>query len=298
MATVALVGLGQISRHYKAGLTDGGPLKLVAVCDLLEDAPARKLYEAYPFYKDYKAMLETVKPDYVIISTPPATHLAMAVWALQKGVGVLLEKPAVQNDRELEELIRVAKACHAPLIPMLHWQHSAEILAFCAMYDPGKISKICVELKDPYSADGVTINPDRRGLLGTWLDSGINVLSYLAMVLPFERVETVCLSTKKCAASGQPIYFAGSFVMDGIPVSITIDWRQNVEEKTSHILYDGRDVCIHHSGQRIEDGQQVLEFGTGNRLEQHYCRLFQDLTDKDTDLHKLYDVLFQIGDRL
>ena len=68
---------------------------LVGVCD-----PNRKRAEFFsaesggtPVYTDYKVMLDTAKPDVVIVSTIDAVHDEYIVKALERGIQVISEKP-------------------------------------------------------------------------------------------------------------------------------------------------------------------------------------------------------------
>ncbi|MBR5774605.1 MAG: Gfo/Idh/MocA family oxidoreductase, partial [Clostridia bacterium] len=90
---VCLIGLGTITQRYISGLTSSDALELVAVSDINESAVARKCYENYPFYRDYKLMISDQKPDYVIISTPPEGHFDIAQYCLNNDIGIIIEKP-------------------------------------------------------------------------------------------------------------------------------------------------------------------------------------------------------------
>ena len=300
MARVALVGLGVIAKSYKSGLTSSKALKLVAVCDVCENAPSRQFYSNYPFYKDYKEMIDREKPDYIIIATPPKTHLDITAYANTKGIGVFLEKPAVVNKNELLALNLLPNAEQAPVLPMLHWMHSAEVLEFCRLYDKKLISEIKVSIKHPYSADGITIKPDRQGLMGCWLDSGVNVLAYLMMLLPFNNVKILEKTSLLCENTNLPLFFDVKMLVDDIPVQIIIDWREEIECKESVIGYDGRNILLRHSKQELVDHHNVISLYEQDRLSQHYQHLFSDpFKSKDTiHLYKLYDMLFEIGEEL
>jgi predicted dehydrogenase len=58
-------------------------------------------------FTDHTEMLASVKPEVVIVSTPPATHLPIAADALRAGADVLLEKPPVLDLAEHDTLSQV-----------------------------------------------------------------------------------------------------------------------------------------------------------------------------------------------
>ena len=81
-----IIGLGTISKYYMDGIRESSILQLCAVCDLVKDAPSKECYKEYLFYTDYKEMIAKEQLDYVIISTPPATHNSIATYALENSV--------------------------------------------------------------------------------------------------------------------------------------------------------------------------------------------------------------------
>jgi predicted dehydrogenase len=108
----ALIGAGQIARQHLACVKSLPGVELAAVCDL-SAATAEAVAErsgASRWFTDHKAMLETVRPDVVHITTPPTSHFRLAMDALDAGAHVILEKPATSTFHELEMLTNRARA--------------------------------------------------------------------------------------------------------------------------------------------------------------------------------------------
>lgn len=103
-ARVALIGANGHGMHHREQLESFDGTDLVALCDRAEiiDPPA-----GVPLFTDHARMLASVKPDVVIVSTPPATHVSLTADALRAGADVLLEKPPVLNLAEHDTLMRV-----------------------------------------------------------------------------------------------------------------------------------------------------------------------------------------------
>jgi len=92
---VALVGCGKAAENHIREIRKLSGASLVAVCDI-EPLMAEQLavrYRIQKHFSDMDAMLETERPDVVHIATPPQSHLALAVKALDAGCHVLVEKP-------------------------------------------------------------------------------------------------------------------------------------------------------------------------------------------------------------
>lgn len=300
MKTVGIIGLGTISKNYRKGLDASQVLQLKAVCDMLEDAPSRAAFPEYPFYRDYKEMLRCEQLDYVVISTPPVTHKDIAGYALEQGVDVIMEKPATENMAELLELTALAQQLGRKFFLMFHWQSGSEVEAFAQHYAADRISQIQVNVQDPYSDDGITILPAKRKLLGTWLDSGSNALSLIKLWLPFEDLQILSLQTQLCPQSNLPIYSLAQLQIDGIPTQICVDWRNGLNRKETFLCYDGRQIHIDHSGQRIIDGENCLDCTQMDRLQQHYYGYFRDFREDIPldDAIRIHQFLYEVAQKL
>lgn len=108
---IGIIGAGGIAHsHIKAFL--GQPdAEIVAGCDLVpgkaEATFAEHEIEGAQFFTDYKEMIDTVEMDAVSVCTYNTTHAECAIYALEHGLNVLLEKPFTVT---LDEAVEVMKA--------------------------------------------------------------------------------------------------------------------------------------------------------------------------------------------
>jgi len=91
---VGIIGCGNIFPMHALSLSKIDDVKIVAVCDI-DEKKAKREAEDYKcnYYTDYKEMIEKEKLDAVHILTPHYLHPIMSIYALEKGVNVLCEKP-------------------------------------------------------------------------------------------------------------------------------------------------------------------------------------------------------------
>ncbi len=113
---VAVIGCGQIAdAHLQQARRAGATV--AAVCDrsphLAEQAAARHGVPAW--YTDLDLLLAEVRPDVVHVTTPPASHLAIATRALAAGAHVYVEKPLTVDAAEARSLAEAA-ARHGRLV--------------------------------------------------------------------------------------------------------------------------------------------------------------------------------------
>ncbi len=121
----ALIGCGRIStNHIKAAVNN--KLEIAAVCDVLPEKMEELLAkhglekdESIKRYNDYKLMIEEIKPTLVSIATESGPHAEIALYCIDKGINVIIEKPMAMNMADADEIIRRSKeknvkvcACH------------------------------------------------------------------------------------------------------------------------------------------------------------------------------------------
>ena len=110
---VAIVGCGRIADGHVEEIQKIPSARLVAVCDL-ESLMAEQVAVRYGIpvhYDDFQRMLEVERPEVVHITTPPDSHLPLAMVALASGCHVFVEKPVATNHADVEKLVQaVVKA--------------------------------------------------------------------------------------------------------------------------------------------------------------------------------------------
>ena len=108
---IAIIGCGRVAQHYKRMFVSGvvSNWKLVGFCDILSD---RSEYFAEHFkaksFKNFESMLESEKPDLVLILTPSGLHYQHTKIAFNYNCNVLCEKPITMLPSQAEELKKIA----------------------------------------------------------------------------------------------------------------------------------------------------------------------------------------------
>jgi scyllo-inositol 2-dehydrogenase (NADP+) len=89
-----LIGLGRMGITHFAILNNHPQVRLVGACD--SSAFVLKSFQAYcpiQVFTDYKQLISSLDLDFVIISTPPASHIEILEACVQRGLAVFVEKP-------------------------------------------------------------------------------------------------------------------------------------------------------------------------------------------------------------
>lgn len=121
----ALVGCGRIAvNHIKAAVNNR--LEMIAVCDvkpehmenLLKKQGLEKA-EGIKRYIDYKQMIAENTIDLISIATESGLHAEIALYCIEKGIHVIIEKPMAMSLGDADRIIALSKekgvkvaACH------------------------------------------------------------------------------------------------------------------------------------------------------------------------------------------
>ncbi len=111
---VGIIGTGWIAESHVQQYVRMPDVEIVALADLIPGkAEAFKEKWGVPdgvrFYPDHKSMLDNEELDAVSVCTYNATHEECTVYALKKGVNVLLEKPMCVTLDEAVNIVRAEK---------------------------------------------------------------------------------------------------------------------------------------------------------------------------------------------
>lgn len=114
----ALIGCGRIAtNHVKAAVNNR--LEISAVCDVVPEHMEVLLAKhelqndmSILRYTDYKSMIQEVKPDLVSIATESGIHAEIALFCIDHGVHVIIEKPMAMSISDANEIIRCSEEKH------------------------------------------------------------------------------------------------------------------------------------------------------------------------------------------
>ena len=72
--------------------------------------------QAYPLFTDFKSAFDELQPELACISTYSDTHADYAVYALEAGAHVFIEKPLAMNVADAQQVVECAKANRRKLV--------------------------------------------------------------------------------------------------------------------------------------------------------------------------------------
>lgn len=112
----AVIGAGVMGRQHLRVYQGLDEAELVAVADpdpeVLRRATRGLTARAY---LDYRAMLDREDLDVVSVVVPTSEHRRVALDVIERGLGLLVEKPIAASCKEAGEIVEAAERAHVPL---------------------------------------------------------------------------------------------------------------------------------------------------------------------------------------
>ncbi len=112
----AVIGVGNMGRHHARVYAEMKNVNLVAIADV-HGKSARGIAGKFKcgYYKDYRRMLDTEKPEAVTIAVPTSLHREVALACIDRYIPVLIEKPIAESIRSAKDIIKRGKAKKVPV---------------------------------------------------------------------------------------------------------------------------------------------------------------------------------------
>ena len=140
---VGIIGCGRISVMHLGAINALPTAKLVCCCDIVKERADKvaKEYNAKAYY-DYKEMLDSEKLDAVHICLPHYLHVPVALYAFDKGVNVLSEKPMSIDYESAENAVRAAKARGVKYGVIFQCRYNNSVRLVKKALESGRLGKI------------------------------------------------------------------------------------------------------------------------------------------------------------
>lgn len=139
---IAFVGAGAISRMHLRVIAESGTCETAAIADPMPAAEKEAAARGVPWYSDYVAMLDAVKPDGVIVATPNQLHVPAALACVARGIAVLVEKPVADTLAAARKLVAAAAAAGVPVLIGHHRRHNPILRRAAEIVGGGMIGRV------------------------------------------------------------------------------------------------------------------------------------------------------------
>ena len=264
---IGIIGTGWIAAAHMENYLKQPDVQVVAGCDLIE-GKAEAFFKEYGIqakcYRSHKEMLddESLQLDAVSVCTYNRTHAECTIYALNKGIHVLLEKPMCVTIEEAAEIVKAEKKSGKIVSVGFQPRLDENMKMIKKIVESGKLGKIYYiqtgggrrrGIPTPF---GTTFIEDATAGLGALGDIGCYSLDMVLNAIGYPKPLTVSgyksnffgtrADYSNYVASGHPEYakkfevddFAAAFIrLEGdIVLDFRIAWAMNLDTPGDTII--------------------------------------------------------------
>ncbi len=141
---IAIVGAGLIGRQHVERVAREPGASLAAIVDPSEHARELAAQADARWFPDVSDMLDTARPDAVIVATPNQLHVPVGLECVAAGLPLLVEKPLAQDLPTGRRLVEAAEAAGVPLLVGHHRRHNRALRQARGIVESGRLGRITV----------------------------------------------------------------------------------------------------------------------------------------------------------
>ena len=139
---IGVAGVGLIGRRHIELIEASPDCVLAGIADPSPAAKDHAQVHNVRWYADHRALLAQEKPDGLIIASPNALHLQMALDCAQAGVPALIEKPVTDTVTAAQRLCAAIRRTGIPMLVGHHRRHNPIIKAARETMANGKLGRL------------------------------------------------------------------------------------------------------------------------------------------------------------
>ena len=142
MVRAGLVGFGMAGRVFHAPLISSVEgMELAAVVERNSDKAAER-YPGITTYRSLDDLLKDASIDLVVVATPSGSHFQVAQQVLEAGKNAVVDKPTAVTSAQIAELIRLASARGALLVPFHNRRWDSDFLTIQKVMDEEMLGRL------------------------------------------------------------------------------------------------------------------------------------------------------------
>ena len=161
---VAVVGCGIVANDHLKAWNRIDVAQVAAVCDLDEKLAknAAELYNVPKYYTSLALLFEENKIDIVDVCTPPQTHAAIGIQAMDAGCNVILEKPMTSTLEDAKKIVEHQKKTGLKVGVIHNWLFEPPVVEAKDIVNSGQLGEIFhVEVEALHTVnDQMTADPN------------------------------------------------------------------------------------------------------------------------------------------
>lgn len=232
-----MVGIGKMGISHLSMVRAHPDVELVGVCDSVGyvlDVLGK--YTGLATFTDYTTMLDTARPDAVVIATPSASHVDLIRAALDRGMHVFCEKPLTLSAAESAELAAIAAERNAVTQVGYHNRFVGAFQEVKRLLELGAIGTVSHALAESYGPvvlrqKGGTWRSKRTAGGGCLYDYAAHPLDLLSWYFgDAESASGTVIAQVFSAETDDQVYSTLRYP-DAVSAQLSVDWSDESQRK-------------------------------------------------------------------
>ena len=121
---IGVIGAGLIGRKHLGILQSDPAFEVAGIADPAPQAESYAREHGLAYFKDAEALLDTAKPDGVVIANPNAMHRETALACIARGIPAIVEKPVADTVADAMVIVEAASKAKVPMLTGHHRRHN------------------------------------------------------------------------------------------------------------------------------------------------------------------------------
>jgi predicted dehydrogenase len=138
---IVVIGAGLIGRKHIGRIADHPDFVLAGIADVAETV-TREVYPDVPVSANVETLLDEVRPEAVIVSSPNALHLDHGLACAARGIPFIMEKPVADTLEAADRLVAAVRKSGVATLVGRHRRHHAQALGARQLLADGLIGRI------------------------------------------------------------------------------------------------------------------------------------------------------------
>lgn len=215
----AVIGVGNMGRHHARVYSDLEGVNLIAIADPdreIGQRIARKYNCRY--YNDYKEMLDAESIDAISGAVPTSLHKEIAIFCINKGIPLLIEKPIADSVEAAREIIETSKRRNIPICVGHIERYNPSIQELKKLINRGEFGRII-----SISSKRVGLFPSQIRDTNVIIDLAVHDIDICNFLLGMKPITAVARAGK--ALNSKRFDYADIILgYNGIDVIIQVNW--------------------------------------------------------------------------
>ena len=269
MIRIGVIGYGYWGPNLVRNCFETSGMQVACVSDLRADrlTLVGSRYPSIQTTQNFRELIEDPSIDAVAIATPVTTHYDLALYALQEGKHVLVEKPLASNTDQVQHLMDLAQKRNLVLMVDHTFVYTGAVRKIRELVDSGTLGDI-------YYYDSVRVNLGlfQHDVNVLW-DLAVHDLSIMDYVLPFRPCAVSATGLSHVPGGPENIAYLTLFFEGSQIAHIHANWLAPVKLRRT-LIGASRKMIVYDD---LEQSEKIKVYDKGITLnnQQNPEKLYQ-----------------------